>query len=115
MQHLPGLPTAQFAALSLSPSTPTRHGRDSSSSSVESSPEFEENLLGGVPSDWDTDFFDSPLPPLPGVRRLPSRMLAASLVRSFTFADTHSLRIDAPRHYANFAISPLSSAPDFLN
>lgn len=115
MQHLPALPTAQFAALSISPSTPTRHGRDSSSSSVESSPEFGESLLEDVPSEWDIDFFDSPLPPLPQVRRLPRRVLAASLVRSFTFADTRSLRVEAPRHYANFAISPLSSAPDFLD
>lgn len=114
MQTLP-LPTAQFAALSISPSTPTRHGRDSSSSSVESSPELAEHLSDDVHSELDIGFFDSPLPPLPRLRRVPRRTLAPSLARSFTFADTHSLRVEASNHYADFAISPLSSAPDFLN
>ncbi|KAF5358487.1 hypothetical protein D9756_001341 [Leucocoprinus leucothites] len=114
-ETLPSLPTAQFAALSIAPSTPPRHGRDSSSSSVESSPEPAENTLGDVPSELDMGFFDSPLPPLSRFRRVPRRTLAPSLARSFTFADTHSLRVESPSHYADFAISPLSSAPDFLN
>ncbi|KXN91506.1 hypothetical protein AN958_00768 [Leucoagaricus sp. SymC.cos] len=108
----PVLPTAQFAALSIAPSTPPRHGRDSS---VESSPEIPQSPLGDTPSELDMGFFDAPIPPLPRFRRGPRRTLAPALGRSFTFADTHSLRIESPSHYANFAISPLSSAPDFLN
>ncbi|EKM82467.1 hypothetical protein AGABI1DRAFT_111083 [Agaricus bisporus var. burnettii JB137-S8] len=107
------LPTAEFAALSISPSTPTRRGCDSSSSSVESSPEqLPENLFDDVLSELDMGFLDSPLPPL---KRVPRSACPRSLVRSFTFADTHSLRVESPSHYADFTISPLSSAPDFLN
>jgi hypothetical protein len=115
MQTLPVLPTVQFAALSISPDTPPRRGRGSPPSSVESSPGIPENLLEDVPLDLDMGFFDSPLPPLPRFRRGPRRVLAASLVRAFTFADTRSLRVESHSHYADFAISPLSSAPDFLN
>lgn len=109
----PALPTAEFAALSISPSTPTRRGCGSPSSSVESSPEqLSKNLFDDAQSELDMGFFGSPLPPL---KRVPKRTCPPSLVRSFTFADTRSLRVEAPNRYADFAISPLSSTLDFLN
>ncbi|KAF9053027.1 hypothetical protein BJ165DRAFT_1523765 [Panaeolus papilionaceus] len=114
------VPTEQFSSLSLAPQTPPQRFRalDSAASSVESSPE---PSLGPLPgdlsglSDFEQGFAAAPLSLLPSQRRLPSRNLPSLLTRSFTFADCFSLKIDYPSQYADFATSPLSSAPDFLN
>jgi hypothetical protein len=63
-------PTAEFSALSIAPLTPTRrrHSRESSASSLESTPEegpesdfFSESLSFGVP-DFDLPFEDAGSP-----------------------------------------------------
>lgn len=95
------MPIAQFA---IAPGKPRK--RDPS---VDSSSGFSDRSLEDVLSPLDMGFFDSPLSPLP-----PST-LAPDLSRSLSFLDTCSLRIKRPSHYADFAISPLSSALDFLN
>lgn len=104
------LPTARFAALAIIPGI--SHRRDSS---VDSGSGLSDNLFEDVPSRLDMGFFDSPLSPLPQLRRSPSRTLVPALARSLTLVDTYALRVELPSHYADFSISPLSSTPDFLN
>ena len=98
------MPIAQFAALAIAPGKPCK--RDSS---VDSSSGFSDSSFEAVLSPLDMGFFDSPLSPLPPCT------LAPALARSLSFVDTYSLRVKKPSHYADFAISPLSSALDFLN
>lgn len=100
-------PTEQFSSLAI---TPPRHTLESSSSSLESTPETANAFLS---FDIEVAFEDAPLPPLPVQRR--SRFNIPVMKRSFTFADCLSLKDDYPCQYADFATSPLSSAPDFLN
>jgi len=104
------LPTARFAALAIIPGI--SHRRDSS---VDSGSGLSDNLFEDVPSRLDMGFFDSPLSPLPQLRRSPSRTLVPALACSLTLVDTYALRVELPSHYADFSISPLSSTPDFLN
>ncbi|PPQ63291.1 hypothetical protein CVT24_006816 [Panaeolus cyanescens] len=114
------VPTEQLSSLTLTPQTPPQRFRalDSAASSLESSPE---PFFGSLPtdidglSDFEQGFAAAPLSLLPTQRRVPSRNLPTILTRSFTFADCFSLKADYPKQYADFATSPLSSAPDFLN
>ncbi len=102
-------PTEQFSTLAITP--PRRHDTlESLSSSLESTPETANTSLT---FDIEVAFEDAPLPPLPVQRR--SRFNIPVMKRSFTFADCLSLKDDHPCQYADFATSPLSSAPDFLN
>ncbi|KAF8956120.1 hypothetical protein BDZ97DRAFT_1672117 [Flammula alnicola] len=114
------LPTEQFSGLSITPHTPTRrhHTLESSSSSLESTPEAPGAPIDGLTlgmSDMDMDFFEASLPLLPLQRRNRFGTLPPILMRSFTIADCLSLKDDHATQYADFAVSPLSSAPDFLN
>ena len=110
-------PIEQFSTLAITPHTPTRrhHGLESSassSSSLESTPE-----AADVPN-FDIDevaLADAFLPPLPIQRRSRFGTVLPVMKRSFTFGDYLSLKDDYISQYADFAISPLSSAPDFLN
>jgi hypothetical protein len=102
-------PTEQFSTLAITP--PRRHDTlESSSSSLESTPETANTFLT---FDIEVAFGDAPLSPLPVQRR--GRFNIPVMKRSFTFADCLSLKDDYPCQYADFATSPLSSAPDFLN
>lgn len=96
------MPIAQFAALAIAPGKPCKRG-----SPVDSSSGFSDSSFEAVLSPLDMGFFDSPLSPLPPC--------TPALARSLSFVDTYSLRAKKPSHYADFAISPLSSALDFLN
>ncbi|KDR73642.1 hypothetical protein GALMADRAFT_142105 [Galerina marginata CBS 339.88] len=114
------LPTEQFSELSITPHTPTRrhHALESSSSSLESTPEAPEAPIEGLSlgmSDMDMGFEEASIPPLPMQRRDRFASLSPILMRSFTLADCFSLKDDETNQYADFAVSPLSSAPDFLN
>lgn len=110
-------PIEQFSALAITPRTPTRryHGLESSSSSsssLDSTPE-----AADVPN-FDIDevaLDDAFLPPLALQRRSRFTAVLPVMKRSFTFGDYLSLKDDYTSQYADFAISPLSSAPDFLN
>ncbi|PPQ75437.1 hypothetical protein CVT26_015359 [Gymnopilus dilepis] len=115
------LPTEQFSGLSITPHTPTRrhHSLESSTSSLESTPEVSEAPLEGPAlgmSDLDMGFDEAALPPLPFQRRDRFNALSPFLLRPFTLADCFSgSKDDEPNQYADFAVSPLSSAPEFLN
>jgi hypothetical protein len=114
------LPTEEFAGLSITPHTPTRrhHILESSTSSLESTPEAPEAPVEGLAlgmSDLDMGFLEDVLPPLSLQRRNRFDMLTPILMRSFTVNDCGSLADDHTTRYADFAVSPLSSAPDFLN
>ncbi|KAJ7709741.1 hypothetical protein B0H17DRAFT_235688 [Mycena rosella] len=116
-QHLPGspeMPVVEMAALSIAPATPRRHALESSSSSLESTPETADVQaehpyldLGALNFGMqDTDV------PSPAVRRARSGTSPPLLsTRSHSFADFASHE----RQYADFAVSPLSSAPIFSN
>ncbi|KAF7338162.1 hypothetical protein MVEN_02041100 [Mycena venus] len=115
--HVPGpqeMPVSEMAALSLAPVTPRRHAHESSSSSLESTPEVSSVQaehphldLGALSfSLQDTDA------PVPIVTRARSGTLPPLLtVRAHSFADFASHE----RQYADFAMSPLSSHPVFSN
>ncbi|KAF8912101.1 hypothetical protein CPB84DRAFT_1742730 [Gymnopilus junonius] len=114
------LPTEQFSGLSITPHTPTRrhHSLESSSSSLESTPEVSEATLEGSAqgmSDLDMGFEEAAIPPLPIQRRNRFSALSPFLLRPFTLADCFSGKDDESNQYADFAVSPLSSAPGFLN
>lgn len=104
-------PTEQFSALAIAPHTPPRrHHTRESSSSLESTPQTPNTAFN---FNVEVALEDATLPPLPVRRR--SRCNIPIMKRSFTFADCLSLKEDYPCQYADFATSPLSSAPDFLN
>ncbi|KAF4614656.1 hypothetical protein D9613_002627 [Agrocybe pediades] len=119
-----GIPLEQFSELSITPHTPTRrhHTLESSSSSVESSPEIGrapapiEDFTSGM-SDMDIGFFEAPIPLLSSQRRDRYSALSPIFRRPLTFSDCFSALAsdDEPTKYADFAISPLSSSPEFLN
>ncbi|KIM48733.1 hypothetical protein M413DRAFT_59046 [Hebeloma cylindrosporum] len=112
------LPTEQFSGLSITPHTPTRrhHALESSSSSLESTPEAAAAPLEGFAlgmSDMDMEASFLPLPSQRHSSRFGS--LSPMLLRPFAAGDYLSLKDDHEPQYADFAVSPLSSAPDFLN
>lgn len=104
------MPTEQFATLSITPHTPPRRSRgaESSSSSLEATPEGPPRRLRLGITDLNLGLFDASGPVLPSYRR--GRAAPVPPVRSFSFADVFSLHNDAPGHYADFSISPLSSS-----
>jgi len=105
---------AEMAALSIAPATPRRHALESSTSSLESTPEVS-NVQAEHPhldlgvlsfSLQDTDV------PSPVITRVRSGSFPPLLsVRAHSFADFASHE----RQYADFAMSPLSSHPVFSN
>ncbi|KAJ7510032.1 hypothetical protein B0H11DRAFT_2414537 [Mycena galericulata] len=112
----PEMPVDEMAALSIAPATPRRHALESSTSSLESTPEAPEVqaehpfLDLGVSSirlqGTDTEV------PSPVIGRARSGTSPAFLsARSHSFADFASRE----RQYADFAMSPLSSPPIFSN
>ncbi|KAH9484378.1 hypothetical protein JR316_0003859 [Psilocybe cubensis] len=114
------VPTEQFAGLSITPHTPTRrhHSLESSSSSLESTPEAAETPIGDLfmgMSDLDMGFTEANLLPLPLDKRNRQAALAPILMRSFALNDCLSLKDDETNKYADFAVSPLSSAISFFN
>ncbi|CAA7270918.1 unnamed protein product [Cyclocybe aegerita] len=122
----PDLPTEQFSTLSITPHTPRRrhHTLESSSSSLESSPEAAEApaahaLALGLGLHLNFDALPT-LHTLSPQRRTRYSAPTPLLRRSFTIADCGmSMSLDDHEdhatQYADFAVSPLSSAPDFLN
>ncbi|KAL1738559.1 hypothetical protein HDZ31DRAFT_50801 [Schizophyllum fasciatum] len=108
--------TAQFAALSITPHSPSRrHGQDASFSSVETSAE-------GRATDDDVDMSDGTATepddfvPMPFVLpEEPERAVRAPLlaIRVHSFSDVPSLCVDHVRDmedpFADWAVSPLSS------
>ncbi|PBK97074.1 hypothetical protein ARMGADRAFT_1010582 [Armillaria gallica] len=113
---------SDLAPLSVAPETPRRrrHGQESSSSSLESTPELPETSVEGLRLDLeylDLGAHDADLPPYPMTRRARNASLPSYLtVRSHSFADFLSLHSDSAGQYADFAVSPLSSySPNFLN
>ncbi|PPQ87996.1 hypothetical protein CVT25_001075 [Psilocybe cyanescens] len=114
------VPTERFAGLSITPHTPTRRHRtlESPSSSLESTPEAAvtplEGLLLGL-SDMDVGFTEASLFPLPLHKRNHHSALAPILMRPFAPKGSLSLQDDETAKYADFAVSPLSSAIGFLN
>ena len=104
------LPT-EFSGLSITPHTPTRRHRalelDSPDSSLEATPEAAFARLVHDVSALDMGFFEAAfLPPLAAQRPHRFDMLAPLFLKA---CDEH------PNTYADFAVSPLSSAPRFLN
>ncbi|KNZ73770.1 hypothetical protein J132_09672 [Termitomyces sp. J132] len=100
-EHTLMIPLA-FAALSISPQTPTRRGhtRTSSASSLDSTPEAAqpatfEGLRLSIP---DAESETLELPNFPILQR-----------------DFLSFRNDSVTHYADFSVSPLSAAPNLCN
>jgi len=106
-------PTEQFSALAITPHTPTRgsHALESSSSSLESTPEA---AVAPLNFDLEVPLADAFLP-LSIQKRNRFSAVIPVMKRSFTFHDCLSLKDDQTNQYADFAISPLSSAPEFLN
>ncbi|KAF8921077.1 hypothetical protein CPB85DRAFT_1247714 [Mucidula mucida] len=120
----PSLTEPSEAILSVVPTTPprTRHGRDSSSSSLESTPELPETTIEGMRLDLEyldlgTRDADSELPPYTAGRRARSGAVPAYLtIRAQTFADFLALQSDFQEVYADFTVSPLSSrSPAIFN
>ncbi|KAJ6497011.1 hypothetical protein C8R47DRAFT_327605 [Mycena vitilis] len=116
--HVPGLqemPVDEMAALSIAPSTPRRHALESSTSSLESTPEMPNvqaehpHLDLGALSFGLQDTTDVPSPVATRTRSGASPPLLS--VRAHSFADFASHE----RQYADFAMSPLSSHPVFSN
>ncbi|KAG6861545.1 hypothetical protein C0995_015279 [Termitomyces sp. Mi166 len=116
------LPINEFAALSISPQTPTRRGhtRTSSASSLDSTPEAVqpatfEGLRLSMP---DTESDTSELPNFPvlplgkGSSAMTSPLFA---LHGRSFSDFLSFGNDNVAHYADFSVSPLSAAPDLCN
>ncbi|KAF5386929.1 hypothetical protein D9615_001555 [Tricholomella constricta] len=120
-ESLQALPTNQFAALSISPHTLPRrqHVRESSASSLDSMPEAAEpaSFEGLRLSILDTDlgFQEATLPTFPVLRRgagVGCTGTAPPLfsLRAHSFTEFVSLKSDTAGHYADFTVSPLSSA-----
>ncbi|KAJ6597048.1 hypothetical protein DFH09DRAFT_1071980 [Mycena vulgaris] len=115
--HLPDspeMPIFEMAALSIAPATPRRHALESSSSSLESTPEApdvqaEHPYLDLGVLNFSLQDTDVPSPVIRRTRSGTSPPLLSA--RSHSFADFASHE----RQYADFAMSPLSSAPIFSN
>lgn len=116
--HIP--PANEFAALSIAPHTPPRrrHARESSSSSLESTPEAAALSFDGLRLSFlDTDLgFPGATLPIDPVRRHGCTGVTSPLftVRAHSFSDFMSFRDDEANHLADFSISPLSSPAPLL-
>jgi len=115
IEHLP--PTEQFSGLSITPHTPTHrhHSLESSSSSLESTPEAAGSPLESLGLrllDIGMGFVEAPFPAFLLDKPGP---LTPVIPRAFSFADCLSMKDGQVDQYADFALSPLSSSPDFLN
>ncbi|KAG6910281.1 hypothetical protein DXG01_011678 [Tephrocybe rancida] len=114
------LPTNEFAALSISPQTPTRsqHTRNSSGSSLESTPEAAQpaTFEGLRLSIADTEL---PLPTFPILQRSTGASSGSATplfaLRGHSFSDFVSFGSDTVGQFADFTVSPLSAAPDLCN
>lgn len=114
------LPTNEFAALSIAPHTPPRgrHGRESSASSLESTPEVAALSFDGLRLsilDADLGFPEATLPIDP-VRRRGCIAASSSLftIRAHPFTDFMSFQDDEANRFADFSISPLSAPSPVL-
>ncbi|KAJ7444941.1 hypothetical protein FB451DRAFT_1413050 [Mycena latifolia] len=110
----PEMPIVEMAALSIAPATPRRHALETSSSSLESTPEAPD-VQAELPY-LDMGALNFGLQntdvPSPAIRRARSGTSPPFLsVRSHSFADFASHE----RQYADFGMSPLSSPPIFSN
>jgi hypothetical protein len=109
------MPVAEMAALSIAPATPRRHALESSSSSLESTPEVSHIQAEHPHLDLGALNFglqDTDVSSPPVVRRARSGTSPPLLsLRAHSFADFASHE----RQYADFAMSPLSSHPVFSN
>ncbi|KAF8212066.1 hypothetical protein K438DRAFT_1957845 [Mycena galopus ATCC 62051] len=104
------MPVAEMAALSIAPATPRRHALESSTSSLESTPETSHVQAEHPYLDLGAlNFSDAPAPVVTRARSgtVPSLLS----MRAHSFADFASYE----RQYADFAMSPLSSPPIFSN
>ncbi|KAG6820856.1 hypothetical protein H0H93_010683 [Arthromyces matolae] len=104
-------PTSQFAALSISPQTPTRAGH-TRNSSVESTPDaVQPDSFDGLRlSILDTETGTSELSGFPALQsRASLRSGLVSPLFTLSFGNDHV------NHYADFTVSPLSAAPDLCN
>ncbi|KAF8809032.1 hypothetical protein BYT27DRAFT_7136596 [Phlegmacium glaucopus] len=111
-------PTEQFSSLSIAPHTPPHrhHTLESSSSSLESSPESAGAPLEGLGLrllDMGMGCIETPFPTFLDKHSRAGTLPA--ITRAFTFADCLSMKDGQAIQYADFAVSPLSSSPDFLN
>ncbi|KAJ7172319.1 hypothetical protein C8R46DRAFT_143968 [Mycena filopes] len=115
VQHNPGaleMPVAEMAALSIAPTTPRRHALESSSSSLESTPEVSDAQAEHPYLDLGALTFglqDTEVPSSSVITRARSGTLPPLPLRAHSFADFTS------HQYADFAMSPLSSPPIFSN
>ena len=113
-------PTEQFSGLSITPHTPTHrhHSLESSSSSLESTPEAAGSPLESLGLrllDIDMGFPETPFPTFHLGKTSHTGTLTPVIPRAFSFADCLSMEDGQVNEYADFALSPLSSSPDFLN
>ncbi|RDB22262.1 hypothetical protein Hypma_010590 [Hypsizygus marmoreus] len=116
------LPTNEFAALSITPHSPLsrNHSRQSSGSSLESTPEAAEPAFHGLRLAMfglDSDFPEATLPAFPVLRRGPGCTGVTPplfSLRAHSFMDVVSFKNDTASHYADFTVSPLSSASPHL-
>ncbi|KAJ6630607.1 hypothetical protein B0H10DRAFT_2207676 [Mycena sp. CBHHK59/15] len=106
------MPVDQMAALSIAPATPGRHALESSTSSLESTPEAP-GVQAELPHlDLAALNFGLPESDVPVIGHARNGTPPSPLsIRSHSFADFASHE----RQYADFAISPLSSPPIFSN
>ncbi|KAG6829642.1 hypothetical protein H0H92_003975 [Tricholoma furcatifolium] len=112
-------PTTQFAALSIGPQTPIRrnHARNSSQSSLESTPEaVQPAMFDGLRlAIRDTELgISDPLPNFPVLQRSSSASLG-SAPPLFAVSDFLAFENNSANHYADFSVSPLSAAADLFN
>ncbi|KAJ7271942.1 hypothetical protein B0H12DRAFT_1228809 [Mycena haematopus] len=115
--HVPGaqeMPVVEMAALSIAPATPRRHALESSTTSLESTPETSDVQaehpyldLGAVSFNLQDTAVPGPVIARPRSGTLPPLLP----VRAHSFADFASHE----RQYADFAMSPLSSPAIFSN
>ncbi|KAJ7097780.1 hypothetical protein B0H15DRAFT_945372 [Mycena belliarum] len=111
---LPEIPVVEMAALSIAPTTPRRHAPESSSSSLESTPEAADVQAEHPHLDIGALSFgvqDTDVPSPSASRARSSTSPSLSSVRSHSFADFASYECQ----YADFGMSPLSSSPFFSN
>ncbi|GLB34646.1 hypothetical protein LshimejAT787_0202110 [Lyophyllum shimeji] len=116
-------PTHEFAALSISPQTPLRRNREVSTGSLDSTPEAAElasfdGLRLSIP-DVEEGFQEAAIPAFPVLLRDAGASCTGATaplfaLRAHSFTDFMSFKNDTASHYADFTVSPLSSAPPHL-
>ncbi|KAF7363582.1 hypothetical protein MSAN_01014900 [Mycena sanguinolenta] len=114
--HVPGtqeMPVVEMAALSIAPATPRRHALESSTSSLESTPEASNVQAEHPYLDLGALSLNLQDTVVPGPVSTRQRRVTFPLlsVRAHSFADLASHE----RQYADFAMSPLSSPAIFSN